>query len=1300
MPVVTKRRLRLFYHYAVYAVGATVLLAAVTVTIVRLLLPDIGIYRGEVEAWVSRYMGYPVAMHTLDATWYGWIPHLHLTNVDLLNKAGTKAITHFESAEIRIDPVATLAKRSFIPRQLTISGFTLTVSRRSDGGFSVQGIDVGDMDTVQTGDSELADWLLRQRTIKIEKATVEWIDYMHGQEPMQLSDVALTLRKDDERLQIEGSATLPRTYGNRMDFAFDARGNVLTSNWSGELFLYASDVNPDNWYRKYRPLNMNIAGGSADISVWSTWTQAALDSLEGNLRYRDFAAQIGQSNLRVEEMAYGFSGRRTSGGGWNLDMRVNDLVTEHGLWPAANVRVRAEPVNGHGDLRYQVSFDYLKLDDLVPLVSQLDFIPAAARDKLRALGLSGEIRDGQLRFDPGAEPARQFSYEARLDGFATQLNDTHAALDNASGRVSGNLDQGSIHFAGDALEVKLPSYNLKHLQLHALHGDVRWSRGESGWSISTDRLGFATRDFDAWASGNISRATDTPSPLLDLVVEVGPGRLDAMARYIPQTEKFHLRDWLDKSVLSGNLTGASAVLHGRLSEFPFDDRSGRFQALINAENVVLDYSSLWPPIDDLGAEIEVDGRTMHAEIQGGKIFDADIVEATTGIPDLLAPEKTVNIAGRVSGTVTDLARFIEQSPLVRDPIMDRLRNALRGGDMALDLDIAVPVRSPDRQVEVSGRLQLSGSELRSHIGDYALQDIQGEVEFTRTEVHGNNISAKFNDRPVSAAVSGSKSDPDDPPSLTVSGTADEAFIVERLASSFPALAPARDAILKRMRGSADWSLSVGFLQDPANQELRERLQISSDLDGMLLDLPSPVGKAMNEAVPLTITREVGSNSASDILIRYGDILGARISMGDPAGHATGGAHLHFGNSADISRREGDVYLTGAVDALSITNWMRVFRKETDDAHAGLPDLRGLAADLRVGSFELLNHDFSDVAIVADAENDRWIARLDGPGIAGDITLVSGAGAAAQVSMQLQRLHFSASEHYPDTERLDPRKLPVLDMDVQELVYDGKELGHLTLHSTPLPEGIAIDQFAFAKPDLNISGNGNWLRGAAEDHSRFNITLHADEIDSMLQTFGYEVAAIRKGETDLSIDADWAGAPADFSLARLNGTLNMRIKKGQLLDVNPKAGRLFGLLSIQTLPRRLSLDFSDLFGKGLAFDRIEGSFDIANGNAYTNDLQLRGPSAEVIITGRTGLAAQDYDQVVTVTPQVANTIPVATALFGGPVGMGVGAVLYLAGEMFKSLHEGIDKLLRYQYTITGSWTDPVIEKFEAAEEANG
>ena len=204
---------------------------------------------------------------------------------------------------------------------------------------------------------------------------------------------------------------------------------------------------------------------------------------------------------------------------------------------------------------------------------------------------------------------------------------------------------------------------------------------------------------------------------------------------------------------------------------------------------------------------------------------------------------------------------------------------------------------------------------------------------------------------------------------------------------------------------------------------------------------------------------------------------------------------------------------------------------------------------------------------------------------------------------------------------------------------------------------------------------------------------------MLKAFDYSVNPIKDGETRLKMNALWHGSPMDFSLADINGELTMEIEKGRVLDIEPSAGRLFGLLSLQTLPRRLSLDFSDLFGKGFTFDQIAGTFTIESGNAYTNNLSMTGPSANIEITGRTGLIDKDYDQIVTVTPQVSDTLPLASALFG-PIGVGVGAVIFLAGELFDTIPRQIDKILRYQYTISGSWDNPVVEKYESNTKPSG
>jgi uncharacterized protein YhdP len=198
-------------------------------------------------------------------------------------------------------------------------------------------------------------------------------------------------------------------------------------------------------------------------------------------------------------------------------------------------------------------------------------------------------------------------------------------------------------------------------------------------------------------------------------------------------------------------------------------------------------------------------------------------------------------------------------------------------------------------------------------------------------------------------------------------------------------------------------------------------------------------------------------------------------------------------------------------------------------------------------------------------------------------------------------------------------------------------------------------------------------------------VESSRIDRTLKSLGY-TGVVEGGTGELDLDLEWPGSFADAEADHIRGHMNLHLRDGRLLDVDPGAGgRVFGMLSFQTLPRRLFLDFSDVFQKGFGFDEIKGRFNIENGDAYTNNLTMDGPAARVEIGGRVGLAQQDYDQLVTVTPHLGESLPIIGALAAAPP---VGAALLFAQRLFKPQ---IDSVTRNQYTITGNWNAPVIKK---------
>ena len=551
------------YNFTVYAIGILVLTAAVLVTLVRLVLPDIGIYRGEVEAWVSSYMGYPVVIHRLDATWEGWVPYLELTNIDLLNRAGTQPITHFETAQIRIAPLETVLKRRIVPKQLTINGFELAIARLSNGAIYIEGVNMTEVQSTGLRDKELAEWLFRQEQIRIENASIEWIDIQHQQDPIRLTDVTLMLRSDGNRLQAEGSTRLPEQYGQTMDFYFDAHGDLLSTDWSGELYLSARDINPDNWYRDYRPFNFNVSGGNADIEVWSTWEKARLAGVEGALEYNDFGASTGESRIHIDEMAYRFSGHPVRDKGWQFSVNLDRLQTMHGNWPETAIMLSVEPSSNSEAYRYTSSFDYIKLDDFSPFIQNLKFLPEQVKDKLADFSITGNLSHGKLIYDPDLVADRRMQFDMHLENVETHFGDEMPSLSNLSGHLYGYLDNGviSLDTMDTTLDVKLMDTN--PVQLQQLKGDVFWYRDKDKWRLQTPTLKLRSKDVSINLSGRIEKNADDPSPFIDILAQADESDLESLPAYLPYTSKFKFRSWMKRSVLGGTLTSASALFRGR-----------------------------------------------------------------------------------------------------------------------------------------------------------------------------------------------------------------------------------------------------------------------------------------------------------------------------------------------------------------------------------------------------------------------------------------------------------------------------------------------------------------------------------------------------------------------------------------------------------------------------------------------------------------------------------------------------------------------------------------------------------------
>jgi uncharacterized protein YhdP len=267
--------------------------------------------------------------------------------------------------------------------------------------------------------------------------------------------------------------------------------------------------------------------------------------------------------------------------------------------------------------------------------------------------------------------------------------------------------------------------------------------------------------------------------------------------------------------------------------------------------------------------------------------------------------------------------------------------------------------------------------------------------------------------------------------------------------------------------------------------------------------------------------------------------------------------------------------------------------------------------------------------------------------------------------------------------LRPENFPQLDVRIRDFSYDDWRLGELTGTSRSDRQHWEMPDLHFAGPHHDIRLSARWREG---QRSKLEYSATSDNVEEMLRAFGF-ASMFARGKGSLKGNLEWDGLLSDISWAAVQGALALEVKQGALVEVDPGAGRLFGLLSLQALPRRLSLDFRDLFSKGMQFDEIKGDIRINGGDAQTSNLYIKSPSAGILIEGRTGLVRRDYDHVISVVPNVSESVSIASAIAWGPQ---VAAAVLLAQNVFK---KDIAKATTIRYSVKGSWDDPQFERIE-------
>jgi len=1238
------------------------LLLAITLTAARLWVPTLGEYRSEVEGLASELLGKPVSIGRMDATWRGLGPVLKLRDVVISNPEQPGKRLAVDEIWLGLDIWKYAYEQTLQLNSIDIIGADLTLIRDEDGQIYVDRLKgkggVG---------PELAGLLGVQR-LSIHDSVIIVHDRLYTRKPARFSDVTVRLENTGDRHVLIGYAMLPEHLGYRVDVQGVFRGALgAIGKWSGRLYMKGQSLALTN--ENLAPIISAVAlQGVADVRCWVDVEFADLRAIRGEIDISDLRLQHMAADAPMDyavDRYSGVFGWRDSKPGWQFT--VQRLSVEQGTEEREESLYSLAGRTVDGERYIAGEFAHLYLEDAQSFLRIIPGLEDKRWQQIANFTAEGTVQNLSVIFKSAGDVIRVLGFDASFDDLGFRSTATGPAIHGLQGSITGTSDAGALWLQSRNAVFRDEEIFRDTLRFDALSGEVAWHYDNDRLIIRGNALDISNADLAFTASLGLELPPAGSSPVIDMQIDVQRGDLAAVRHYLPASIMSPKAvAWLDRSLVSGEIRAGSIVLQGPLDRVPFDNGGGQLTASLPVSNAILDYNQAWTRIEQLDAEIAFNGRSMDIHGKQGKIRSASLGEVHVRIKDLAAPD--LELDGTVYGSLPVMLAELASSPLghTYGGFVDRTSSS---GNAALKLDINIPLRGK-RPIDARGEILLKGNSLKVKETDVSLDNIQGKLAFDMHGISGESLEASLFDKPVAVDV------------WTDSATAVTNVSLRGPLALVDFARTQNIQLASFFSGRCDWEvlLRIGQLRqrsDPPGVGLK----ISSALEGVGIELPEPFGKTPAEARPLVITMDNITGSDRMVRFRYADIANGVFAL-QPAnqGQKWVRGNLVIGAERAVLPDANVLSITGSLQRFALSRWQPVFAGW--QSGGGPP----LETDVLIDDLQFAGHRLHGVKVHAVKTGLVQDITLTGPDVDGEVQLAYEGAGIKRVVMNLDRLVVERDTGAAAAGglSLSPAAFPNLHVTVQEFSYAGVDLGEVDLLATRDAGDVRIERLVLASDMLDMRMTGNWGMVDEQAISRLGITFSDGKLDALLKAFKYK-ENVSGGSVSGSVNASWRGDPWDFLPERANGKLYLLIKDGQLLDVEPGAGRVLGLISLHTLSRRLLLDFSDLFKKGFAFDRIEGNFALTGGDAHTSDLTIEGPSARIEIAGRVGLAAKDYDELVTVIPRVGSSLPLAAAIAGGPA---VGAALLVADKLLGKEIEGMTSFARTRYSVTGPWSDPV------------
>ncbi len=1200
------------------------------------------------EAALTRALGARVHIGGVAAR-VGWRPGLVIRDATVAGRAGPAVA--LRSVRVDLSWLA-LSRGRLWPAFLGVTGARLNL-RRTAAGLHVVGLP-------RHGGPPF-DWrgfLAKMHAIRVTAAHIVVAQSLKRMVSLRNLDASWANGIKDRVLTAR--ATVPGVCARcRVTVRFSG-GGFSPRHFRGAVGLRATalDLHAAAALAGRRPLR--ALTGIANGRVWTDWRRERPSFVGGRV---SLAHAFVPPNRFTKALAIGGLAGRFSLkiGRHGFRFYAANLVSDLG---GTQSRAHTVFVARQGRL-WRVDADHVRLDQAAYVGAHIRSLSPTLARRL-ALKPAGSLRRFHLRLRLGTH----WHYRAR--GRFSHLGLGHRRsgpfFAHAAGSFSLSTDQGRVVLSGLHGLVRGPARVPGPLHVQAMSARLSWQKGAQGvvsWALPAFHLVSSAGTVDAAASG---APGPHASPILLLDAALRDVHLSALRGLYPHALHGHLRRWLRRTVRKGVITEGRIILKGPLGRFPFRRGGGLFQATLHVVHGRYRFLPDWPAADDLA--VTVRERDALLTVRGsGEIAGVQVPALAVQAGPLGTPTGTATVHVRGRADLHDLLRLV--LPHVRRRLRSALPPTISGtGAARLRLALHIPFSRRNGPLALNGQVRLKDASLNYPLGGKPLRwrDLTGEAAFDDAGPNRAHLVGRLFGGPFTLALRPRRHGGLDG---QATGVVDARHLKALVGAAH-----------RYVRGAMVWHLHLTRAQKTWHGAL------SANLDKLAVRLPYPAGKAMG--VPAVAHLDLVSGPRG--FFAHGDLpRHLALAYAYPRAGAPG---LWVGIGSPLPPRTLGPGLAVGVRAgyLAIRPWL-AFTRTLMRTPLRKPSARALFAPhsltAYVGSLVWGGRSFGTIHARFQHVGTTWAGVLEGPDVAG--TVDWRRSPRPLIVMNLDHLVVppeapakGAKAAKTPSAATDPRRLPAVRFTANSLTVDGHYIGRVAIDGQPYPYGFRFQRLWLVRPHASVTGHGQWTMHGGLPESLFVVAFKSQNLGDTLSAWGLP-RQVAGGRMTARGALNWPGGPGAFSLNALQANIRFVARNGRFVQVRQGAGKLLGIFNVDSIAHYLMLDFSDIFGRGFAFDRIDGKLIAQGGVAKTGGIHIEGASANVVVSGETNLLAKTFDLKVGVNPHIQNNVTLATGLIGGPV---AGAVMLLMQKIFA--HE-ISQGTRITYYIKGPWSKPSVLK---------